>query len=99
MNSGTAAKTARLLVVDYDEEDRRIAVSRLADEKYEVAEADSFGAALELIEKQPFDLVIAADRIADQQALKLLEKSRQGLPGTSPVLLILSEGGGEVPEP
>ncbi|MCK4607035.1 MAG: sigma-54-dependent Fis family transcriptional regulator [candidate division Zixibacteria bacterium] len=98
MNSGTAAKTARLLVVDYDEEDRRIAVSRLADEKYEVAEADSFGAALELIEKQPFDLVIAADRIADQPALKLLEKSRQGLPDTSPVLLILSESGGEVPE-
>jgi DNA-binding NtrC family response regulator len=98
VNSGTAAKTARLLVVDYDEEDRRIAVSRLADEKYEVAEADSFGAALELIEKQPFDLVIAADRIADQPALKLLEKSRQGLPGTSPILLILSEGGGEVPE-
>jgi len=98
VNSGTTSKTARLLIVDIVKEDRRLAVSHLADEKYEIAEADSFDAAMKLIEKQSFDLVIAADRIADQPVQKLLEKSRQGLPGTSPGLLILSEGGGEFPE-
>ncbi|NDW06519.1 PleD family two-component system response regulator [Jiella pacifica] len=50
--------TARILVVDDIEVNLRLLTARLAAEYYEVASAESGEAALALLDRQPFDLVL-----------------------------------------
>ena len=70
-------KGKRILVVD-DEESIRLVLSQvLSDDGFKVIEAESGEAALELFQKQPFDLVISDIVMPGINGIELLAKIKE----------------------
>jgi len=76
-----------LLVVD-DDLPFRERLSRSMEKKgLEVDSADSFGSAVEIIEKHTYDYAIVDMRLADGSGLELIKKMQIKSPGTKSLLL------------
>jgi len=76
-------KKARLLVVDDEESIRLLYEQELTDEGYEVLLASSGEEALEILKKEPVDLVILDIRMKEMSGLEALQhivKDKKNLP-------------------
>jgi len=76
-------KKARLLVVDDEESIRLLYDQELTDEGYQVLLASSGEEALEILEKEPVDLVILDIRMKEMSGLEALQhivKDKKNLP-------------------
>ena len=81
-------KTAAfLLLVDDDEAFRKVLARELTRLGYEVATADSGGAALERIAAREPDVVLLDLRLPDRDGLEVLEAIRGTSPGTDVIML------------
>ena len=78
---------AFLLLVDDDEAFRKVLARELTRLGYEVATADSGGAALERIAAREPDVVLLDLRLPDRDGLEVLEAIRGTSPGTDVIML------------
>jgi DNA-binding NtrC family response regulator len=78
---------ARVLLVDDDEAFRNVMARELTRLGYDVATADSGGAALERIAAREPDVVLLDLRLPDRDGLEVLEAIRGTSPGTDVIML------------
>ena len=79
--------TAHILVVEDDESLRRVIHALLERAGYEVGSAADVGQALEILHRQPHDLVIADLNLPDASGMDLLKKVRAEFPETAVVIV------------
>jgi len=77
----------RILVVDDEESIRRLMEKELSNMRRSVCTADSARQAFELIEQQPFDVIVADIRLPDGDGIELLEKFKQTIPDVEVILI------------
>ena len=93
-----APRPARVLVVDDDPEVRHVTASFLADFGYRETEAESGAAALALLERERFDLVVADLAMPGMSGVDLAASVRAARPGL-PVLILTGHADAiEIPE-
>ena len=78
---------ARILVVDDDKGIQDVLEIMLTREGYQVATADDGAAALEVIRKKKFDLVITDLKMPRMDGIDLLKGIKETVPGTAVILL------------
>lgn len=86
-SAATDGRRASVLVVDDEPELRRLLRRRLARTGHQVVEAANGRAALELVRRQAFDLVISDVRMPELDGLSLLEVLRRHHPEVAVVLV------------
>ena len=77
----------RILVVDDEESIRRLMEKELNSMRRNVCSADSARHALELIERQQFDVIVLDIRLPDGDGIDLLEKFKQAIPDVEVILI------------
>jgi len=77
----------RILVVDDEESIRRLMEKELNSMRRNVCSADNARHALELIERQQFDVIILDIRLPDGDGIDLLEKFKQAIPDVEVILI------------
>src|SRR5665213_2657397 len=83
---------ARLLVVDDIPDNRELLRRRLERLGYEVAEADGGLAALELIGREAFDLILLDVMMPEMDGLEVLRRLRQvHSPDALPVIMVTAK--------
>ena len=88
-----SADKPRLLIVDDIADNRIILARRLVRRGFEVVEAPGGRAALELIAKQPFDLVLLDIMMPDMDGIEVLKTIREShSPSTLPVIMVTANG-------
>ena len=88
-----SADKPRLLVVDDIADNRTILARRLIRRGFEVVEAPGGHAALELIAKQPFDLVLLDIMMPDMGGIEVLKTIREShSPSILPVIMVTANG-------
>jgi|GEM_PF-1096487 len=88
VSSGSPAK--RVLVVDDDRLVSSLVSKLLSDVGFEVAEAQSTRAALDLIQQRSFDVVLADLVLGQESGLGLLRQIKRTLPDNPVIMLIAS---------
>jgi signal transduction histidine kinase len=81
------AATRRLLVVDDEESVLETIAAILQQEGYEVVAAGAIAAALDNLQKQPFDLVLTDLRVEEDSGLTLVAELQRQWPDTMSVVL------------
>ena len=81
------AMERRLLVVDDDESVRHVVAEILKDEGYEPSTADGAEAALEIMRKTGFPLVITDIKMPDKDGLWFLRALRSEFPSTAVIMM------------
>jgi len=79
--------TAHILVVEDDESLRRVTQAQLERAGYESSSAVDSEQALELLRRQPHDLVITDLNLPDGSGMELLKQVRQEFPETTVVIV------------
>ena len=88
-----SADKPRLLIVDDIADNRIILARRLVRRGFEVVEAPGGRAALELIAKQPFDLVLLDIMMPDMDGIEVLKTIRKShSSSTLPVIMVTANG-------
>jgi class 3 adenylate cyclase len=88
LSAGDAAAGGRVLVVDDDAANRDMLARRLARRGHAVSVADSGEAALEMVARQPFDLVLLDVVMSGLSGLQVLERLRRDTDmGELPVIM------------
>lgn len=90
-----ARSSARVLVVDDDDEMRRLLRRTLEFDGHHVTERDRGTRVLETLREAPFDLIILDKEMPDLSGLDLLPILRREFPQV-PVLLVTAFGGRQV---
>ena len=91
MSSRPAKRRARLLVVEDKESLRRLLVTALSEEGYEVASAADVAGARAHLAEGPFAAVLSDLKLPDGSGLDVLEASRQAAP-SAPVIVLTGFG-------
>ncbi|MCC7086999.1 MAG: sigma-54-dependent Fis family transcriptional regulator [Pirellulales bacterium] len=84
-------KKGTLLLVDDDRHVLNSMADWLREQGYKVDVAADYAAAIAVIDRKPFDLLIVDIRLADRDGFELLEYSRKRSPST-PVILVTGYG-------
>jgi DNA-binding NtrC family response regulator len=73
-------ETARILIVDDDENIRKVITTILADEGYNVESVDTAKKAIEATKKKFFNIALIDIRLPDMEGIELLTKMRNTTP-------------------
>ena len=83
------SRNERLLIVDDIKENRAILMRRLARQGFNVTEADGGTAALDLIAREPFDVVLLDIMMPDLNGIDVLRRVREThSPAHLPVIMV-----------
>lgn len=80
-------ETARILVVDDDENIRRVLKAILEDEGYKVESVDTGQKAMELTQKKNFNLALIDVRLPDMEGIELLTKVKDTTPKMRKIII------------
>jgi DNA-binding NtrC family response regulator len=80
-------ETARILVVDDDENIRKVITTILADEGYTVESADTAKKAIETTKRRFFNLALIDIRLPDMEGIELLARMRDSTPRMRKIII------------
>jgi DNA-binding NtrC family response regulator len=80
-------ETARILIVDDDENIRKVITMILADEGYAVESVDTAKKAIEITKKKFFNLALIDVRLPDMEGIELLTKMRETTPKMRKIII------------
>jgi two-component system response regulator PilR (NtrC family) len=85
--AATATQSARILVVDDERSMRELLAILLKREGHDVVVAENGRAAIDLLNKQPFDLVVSDARMPDLDGLEVLRHARSINPSVIAIMV------------
>jgi two-component system response regulator PilR (NtrC family) len=80
-------ETARILVVDDDENIRKVLVTILEDEGYSVESVDTAGKAIEKTERNFYNLALIDVRLPDMEGIELLTRMKDTTPKMRKIII------------
>lgn len=80
-------ETARILIVDDDENIRKVITMILGDEGYAVESVDTAKKAIEITKKKFFNLALIDVRLPDMEGIELLTKMRETTPKMRKIII------------
>jgi DNA-binding NtrC family response regulator len=80
-------ETARILIVDDDENIRKVITTILADEGYKVESVDTAKKAIEVTKRKFFNLALIDIRLPDMEGIDLLTKMRETTPKMRKIII------------
>jgi DNA-binding NtrC family response regulator len=80
-------ETARILIIDDDENIRKVIAMILADEGYAVESVDTAKKAIEATRKKFFNLALIDVRLPDMEGIELLTKMRETTPKMRKIII------------
>ena len=80
-------KNARILVVDDDENIRKVLITILEEEGYNVASAETAQRAIEMTEKETYNVALIDVRLPDMEGIELLTKMKDTTPKMRKIII------------